>query len=185
MKIGYPEIENEISQLSTAIANGETGLNAEEAIKLKELTDKKIITDSKETLLKRLCNLKKIQLLNRCAEKCHSTRITKQQSGRHRQILSSKIEQRFNNEVKALNLDYLNIKIAEKPTKGTTNIIVESNLTTKHKDVFSEGEQKAAALAGFLTELNETPVHHAAIFDDPVSSLDWERKRVIARRFGY
>lgn len=48
--------------------------------------------------------------------------------------------------------------------------------------IFSEGEQRALALADFLTEVNLNPASAAVILDDPVTSLDHRRKRKIAQR---
>lgn len=48
--------------------------------------------------------------------------------------------------------------------------------------ILSEGEQNACSLADFLTE-NQIDQHNCGIvFDDPVTSLDHERKEKIARR---
>lgn len=52
----------------------------------------------------------------------------------------------------------------------------------KPEDIFSEGEQRALALADFLTEVNLNPASAAIVFDDPVTSLDHMRKKCIARR---
>lgn len=52
----------------------------------------------------------------------------------------------------------------------------------KPDEIFSEGEQRALALADFLTEVNLNSASAAVVFDDPVTSLDHERKRTIATR---
>ena len=49
-------------------------------------------------------------------------------------------------------------------------------------DIFSEGEQRALALADFLTEINLNPSSAAIILDDPVTSMDHRRKKKIATR---
>ncbi|MBI3846685.1 MAG: AAA family ATPase [Planctomycetes bacterium] len=49
-------------------------------------------------------------------------------------------------------------------------------------EVLSEGEQRAIALADFLTEVNLNPDSAGIILDDPVTSLDNERKETIAKR---
>lgn len=52
-----------------------------------------------------------------------------------------------------------------------------------HPDtILSEGEQKAVALADFLTEVALNPGNAGIILDDPVTSQDHERKRLIAAR---
>ncbi len=58
-------------------------------------------------------------------------------------------------------------------------------LTLKGKnpaDVLSEGEQKVIALADFISEARCAEVNKGLIFDDPVNSLDNNRKRCIAKR---
>ncbi|QNO27844.1 AAA family ATPase [Sphingopyxis sp. OPL5] len=52
----------------------------------------------------------------------------------------------------------------------------------KPDDIFSEGEQRALSLADFLTEVNLNPASAAIILDDPVTSLDHQRKIAIAKR---
>lgn len=52
----------------------------------------------------------------------------------------------------------------------------------KPDNIFSEGEQRALSLADFLTEVNLNPTSAAIVLDDPVTSLDHQRKRAIARR---
>jgi energy-coupling factor transporter ATP-binding protein EcfA2 len=52
----------------------------------------------------------------------------------------------------------------------------------KPDDIFSEGEQRAMSLADFLTEVNLNPTSAAIVLDDPVTSLDHQRKRAIAKR---
>lgn len=52
----------------------------------------------------------------------------------------------------------------------------------KPDDIFSEGEQRALSLADFLTEVNLNPSSAAIVLDDPVTSLDHQRKIAIAKR---
>jgi hypothetical protein len=48
--------------------------------------------------------------------------------------------------------------------------------------ILSEGEQKAVALADFLTEVSLNPSNSGIILDDPVTSQDHQRKTLIAKR---
>ena len=50
------------------------------------------------------------------------------------------------------------------------------------KSVLSEGEQTAAGLAGFFTEIEFDATKSAVLLDDPMSSLDHERREIVARR---
>jgi len=49
-------------------------------------------------------------------------------------------------------------------------------------DILSEGEQKAIALAEFLTELQLDLGRSPVIFDDPVNSLDHRMIDEVAKR---
>lgn len=51
--------------------------------------------------------------------------------------------------------------------------------------VLSEGEQKVIALADFLAEMQLSEINKGIVFDDPVTSLDNERKKIIADRLVY
>lgn len=48
--------------------------------------------------------------------------------------------------------------------------------------ILSEGEQRAVALADFLTEVGLNPITGGIVLDDPVTSQDHDRKGRIARR---
>lgn len=48
--------------------------------------------------------------------------------------------------------------------------------------VLSEGEQKVIAIADFLAEMQLSEINRGIIFDDPVTSLDNDRKKQIAER---
>jgi hypothetical protein len=48
--------------------------------------------------------------------------------------------------------------------------------------ILSEGEQKAVALADFLTEVALNPTNAGIVLDDPVTSQDHERKKLISKR---
>ena len=86
----------------------------------------------------------------------------------------------FNVECQKLNCKF-EIKIDARSFDAQSN----RKLFLKGKDpseILSEGEQKAIALADFIAETNITTINKGIIFDDPVNSLDEERKSVIAKR---
>ncbi|MDS9470865.1 AAA family ATPase [Sporosarcina pasteurii] len=86
----------------------------------------------------------------------------------------------FNEECKKLKAEF-SAEIKQRGSKGATL----NKLTVKGKrpsDILSEGEQRSIAIANFLAE---TSIHNnniCIIFDDPVSSLDYKRREVIANR---
>lgn len=86
----------------------------------------------------------------------------------------------FADECKRLNAE-LKVEILQQGAKGKTI----RDLKIKGVDprrVLSEGEQRATALADFLTEIRVAGNCSGLVFDDPVTSLDHDRKRLIAKR---
>ncbi|RYE49815.1 MAG: hypothetical protein EOP24_00820 [Hyphomicrobiales bacterium] len=83
-------------------------------------------------------------------------------------------------ECEALNCD---VPI-ELHTQGRQGQTIRSLLVRDRSpdDILSEGEQRAVALADFLTEVGLNPDNIGIILDDPVTSLDIERKDRIAAR---
>ncbi len=73
------------------------------------------------------------------------------------------------------------VKISQRNTKGNTvrSLKIEGKSAMK---VLSEGEQRAIALADFITEARLDPHNRGLFFDDPVSSQDHERRERIAGR---
>lgn len=87
---------------------------------------------------------------------------------------------RFNDECAAMNGDF-GISITHTGSAGTS--YRQLNLKGKQPtDILSEGEQKVISLADFLSETILSGVNKGIIFDDPVTSLDEERKAQIAER---
>lgn len=70
-----------------------------------------------------------------------------------------------------------------KAVKSLKNVNAIPELSqVKPDEIFSEGEQRALSLADFLTEVNLNPTSAAIVLDDPVTSLDHQRKIAIAKR---
>lgn len=87
---------------------------------------------------------------------------------------------KFQKECNSLKGDF-GISIEHTSTKGNS----ERQLKIKNRlpaEILSEGEQKIIALADFLAEVNINIHNKGIIFDDPVTSLDNDRKDTIAKR---
>jgi len=86
----------------------------------------------------------------------------------------------FNEECKSLNCE-IGIDISHTGSAGTSyrQLFLKGNEPSK---ILSEGEQKIISLADFLAEMKLSEISCGVIFDDPVTSLDDERKSRIAKR---
>lgn len=86
----------------------------------------------------------------------------------------------FEEECKKLNANF-NAEIVQRGSKGTTlkKIAIKGEVPGS---ILSEGEQRAICIANFLAEVATDPKNIGVIFDDPVSSLDHNRRHIIAER---
>lgn len=80
-------------------------------------------------------------------------------------------------------------RITLSPVRGRHNSTLEhipellgTSSSVRVSDVFSEGEQTALGLAGFLTEVHLDGSKSSVILDDPVTSLDAGRRAKTAKR---
>ncbi|MEQ1603425.1 MAG: AAA family ATPase [Pyrinomonadaceae bacterium] len=109
-----------------------------------------------------------------------ATKITKLQGGLYENHVTEEYIAYFNEECRNLNAPSF-VEVAQRNTKGNTLRKLE---IAKYKaaKVLSEGEQRAIAIADFITEARMNPHNRGLIFDDPVSSQDHERRELIANR---
>jgi energy-coupling factor transporter ATP-binding protein EcfA2 len=130
-----------------------------------------------ETLHKNLAWVNKANQFNKRGLKTQSTNAEKRLS---KVYFNADYIKSFNDECENLDGNF-GIEIDAKSEDAQSN----RQLFLKGKDpssILSEGEQKVIALADFFAETNITTINKGVVFDDPVTSLDEERKKVIAKR---
>ncbi|PZP14412.1 MAG: hypothetical protein DI607_08075, partial [Sphingomonas hengshuiensis] len=98
--------------------------------------------------------------------------------------LTTAVVTRFDAERLRFDIMHLNVGLARKSgqTKAEFEIDPKTKLTKVTSEILSEGEQRALALAGFLTEVALTDGSGPIVIDDPVSSLDRDRSAKVAER---
>ena len=96
-------------------------------------------------------------------------------------IIAQDYKERFSNECKILDCS-LPVEFRTQGQRGQT--LRSLSIKGRHRPdaILSEGEQRAVALADFLTEVSLNPANAGIVLDDPVTSQDHERKERIARR---
>lgn len=89
----------------------------------------------------------------------------------------------FNQELASLGCDF-NLIMNTSGEQGNTVKEYRLDFAEDYNpsQILSEGEQNACSLADFLTEVQLDNKNCGIIFDDPVTSLDYERKDKIAER---
>lgn len=86
----------------------------------------------------------------------------------------------FNLECKKLNGEFgINIDARSSEAKTNRKLLIKG---ISPSSILSEGEQKVIAIADFLSEMKLSEINKGLVFDDPVNSLDEQRKDEIAGR---
>jgi hypothetical protein len=108
---------------------------------------------------------------------------TKPVSSKERELFKKAVEGQYLERLKAECFS-LKCKVPEFETRGQKGETLRSLKVGAYKPhrILSEGEQKVLALADFLTEVGLNPASAGIVLDDPVTSMDHERKATIAGR---
>lgn len=86
----------------------------------------------------------------------------------------------FNEECKELHGEFgISIDAKSSEAKSNRQLLIKGNFPSS---ILSEGEQKVIAISDFLAEMKLSEINRGIIFDDPVNSLDENRKSDIAER---
>lgn len=159
--------------------NYQTKLKEKENL-LTELKHKKLIFSRYDEIVLHVESLKWAERANVEAAKISTVPITMEHKRIFDDHFNKQYIQYFHSEAKRLNVDF-RIDVTPTASYGRTSRKL-SILSYPPSDILSEGQQKALALADFLTEIEICNINGGIIFDDPVNSLDHERKLVIAKR---
>jgi ABC-type cobalamin/Fe3+-siderophores transport system ATPase subunit len=95
------------------------------------------------------------------------------------QLLNKDFEKRFEEECRWLRAPHVTLNFPGRQGQATRRKLVASH---KPSEILSEGEQKALALADFLTEVTSVPAASPVIFDDPITSMDYRRIHEVSDR---
>lgn len=149
--------------------------------KIAELKDCKLLSTKVEEVKTAISNYKVVSVLDSNASSFNSAAISKKTSQARDELISSNFDMIFKDELKSFRKSHINVDLSFGTERGSSKVYhrIKSHILT---DILSEGEQKAIALAEFLTELQLDNIKAPVIFDDPVNSLDHNIIDDVARR---
>lgn len=122
--------------------------------------------------------------LHSCIADVRTNDITAKVGTLNQKIISEQLRDSLSTELRNLGVGSLEVGLRQKNVKGNAlySLALERPGEAKPSAVLSEGEQRAVAIASFLADLAVSGTPIGVIFDDPVSSLDHQRRRYVARR---
>ncbi len=163
-------INDILIQKSEALGN----LSTREGVlknEIAELNDRKILSEKVEEVKTSIANHKILNVLNANLFSFNTSSISRKTSSARDELVRQDFEDSFKKELTTLRKSHLKIDLNFGTDRGSSRVFQKIS-SHALADILSEGEQKAIALAEFLTELQLDNTKAPVIFDDPVNSLD-------------
>ena len=176
------QIDERIKTLRTS-ASGQTrksmGAEAE------ELRARKLLTAHQQTVLNDIERRKKYAAYGLCVDDTKTQTITAKSTAVTKTVVSQKLKKSFQEELG--NLSFRHVEVELKELGGSDGVFYHKLVFTRAPGVelpkvVSEGEQRCLSIAAFFAELSTADDPSGIVFDDPVSSLDFQWRNSVARR---
>jgi len=152
-------------------------------LELAELQGKRLLTENRDLLLAEVERRSRISALRTCSQDADTTGITRRNTELTDSALIGVLGQRFASHLQSLRVEHTLATMSRAPGEHGTayhRVEIRSPRPVRASDVLSRGEHRAVALAAFLAELELQQSTSTVVFDDPVSSLDQDRRRYVA-----
>jgi ABC-type ATPase involved in cell division len=172
----------EATQLE-ATAIHAAALDADRA-RIAELKDRSKLRDDLATVHQRADELRDLAAIKACQAQVQTRAISLQISGLRRKLVTENLQARIQAEITRFDLDHIPFRVSDSSEQGQSKFAVGLQGVEKiaNNQILSEGEQRALALACFLAEIGDEGATYGLVVDDPVSSLDQRRIRLVAQR---
>jgi len=165
-------INSKIKELSSEDSEKQKNINVLEK-EVKKLKENKSISEQKDNIQPWFDIHKQEIELSEKASKINTRSITELSKQAHNELLTEKLKQNFEYELKEIGYENLEVKL--EPAESKKGISHTKLIITKNNEleaILSEGEQKAVALTLFIAECKLQKTNNPIILDDPVNSLD-------------
>jgi energy-coupling factor transporter ATP-binding protein EcfA2 len=134
-----------------------------------------------------LTNMKRKNKLNECVQAVETRAISLKVSKLSEVHITDELFSALEAEFRRLQVREVRVALDTKVRSGTPKQTLSldfngSGRQEKLEEVLSEGEQRAIALSSFFAELKLANHRGGICFDDPVSSLDHQRRHLVAKR---
>jgi energy-coupling factor transporter ATP-binding protein EcfA2 len=176
------EVEARIKTLRTTATDETRKRMTAEA---QELRARKLLATHQQTVLDDIERRKKYAACGLCIEETKTQTITQKSSAVTKAVVSQRLKQSFGAEL--VNLAFSHIEVELKELGGADGVFYHKLVFTRAPGVdlpkvVSEGEQRCLSIAAFFAELSTADELSGIVFDDPVSSLDYQWRQGVARR---
>lgn len=150
---------------------------------LAELADRQLLAERRQEILDRLASLRRVEELKAASKTLDKAGASRKVTELSRELIQANLQDALNRQLRALDFRGLEVAAKSKSPGGAPKISLRFKTVDNVplKAVLSKGEQGRLALAMFLAEMEVISDPSPVVFDDPVSSIDQEGRRHIAR----
>jgi energy-coupling factor transporter ATP-binding protein EcfA2 len=173
--------EREAETVTSAVkADEKPRLEAE----LAELKAREALQSRADEMKRWLAELREIASLEKAKAALRTQNISLKQKALTEQVVTKALKDQLRHELDTLGFTHIAVDLSARGVHGTTMLQLRLRDAPERElaAILSEGEKRALALAFFLSEITTAGHPGGIVLDDPVSSLDQERRHVIAKR---
>ena len=150
-----------------------------------ELRARRLLATLQQTVLDDIERRKKYAAFGLCIEETKTQAITQKSTAVTKTVVSQRLKRSFSDEL--VNLSFNQVEVELKELGGAEGVFYHKLTLTRAPGVdlpkvVSEGEQRCLSIAAFFAELSTADDLSGIVFDDPVSSLDYQWRQGVARR---
>lgn len=151
---------------------------------LRELSARSELAKVRTAVLSAVAQYGLQERLNRCLAGLKTNAISLKASELAEKAVTRDLQDALRKEFGALGVADLNVSLQHRSLKGKARLKLKLGFPQARnvRDILSEGEQRAIAIASFLAEVGLAGGKGGIIFDDPVSSLDHRCRDFVAGR---
>ncbi|HUP22977.1 MAG TPA: AAA family ATPase [Thermoanaerobaculia bacterium] len=151
---------------------------------LAELAARDVLGERLDDVRRWLAELRQIAALEKAKSELRTQGISLKQKALSEQVVTATLRDQLRLELDALGFTHIAFELKARGEHGTTMIQLRLRDAPEEKlaPILSDGEKRALALAFFLAEIATAEGQDGIVLDDPVSSLDQERRQAVAQR---
>lgn len=151
----------------------------------REFRARKLLAAHKQTVLDDIERRKQYAAYGLCIDETKTHAITAKSTAVTKTVVSEKLKTSFQDELVSLGFRHVEVELKE--LGGAEGVFYHKLVLTRAPGVdlpkvASEGEQRCLSIAAFFAELSTADDPSGIVFDDPVSSLDFQWRNDVARR---
>ncbi|MDP3108661.1 AAA family ATPase [Hydrogenophaga sp.] len=149
-----------------------------------ELDARRRLCEVKEAVLETIGRYELGRKLDKCVLAARTHVLSAKSTSISNEMALEPVAKLLNQEMRLLSVHTLSARMKPETLRGDTKykLVLELPGGARPSEILSEGEQRAIAIASFLTEVQLGGTKGGIVFDDPVSSLDHVRRERVAKR---